>query len=157
MEWLHHIWGLKTVAFLDAWTFEHFLCGISLGSLVCTHHRKVFQNLYPPAGADALFAEKADNIRTRCNLMLVLLVAFSWETLEHYLETGLAGQVVAHWLQGVEFWGNRLVADPLMLVLGCLTAARFPALVWPARVLTLAWLVLHIFFFPHSMHLHALL
>ena len=87
----------------------------------------------------------------------VLFLAYAWETFEHYLEVGLAGTAVEYWFQGVEFWPNRLIFDPLMLIIGYLIAKRYPKLVWPARVLSLAWLLIHIFIFPHSMYLHELL
>ena len=31
LEW---IWGLKTVAMFDVWTFEHILSGVSVGQAV---------------------------------------------------------------------------------------------------------------------------
>ena len=86
----------------------------------------------------------------------VLFLAYLWETLEHYLEEGLAGAAVEYWFQGVEFWPNRFVSDPLMLVLGYWIAVRRPHLVVWARVASVAWLVVHIFVFPHSMYLHEL-
>ena len=87
----------------------------------------------------------------------VLCLGFAWETLEHYLETGLAGPAVQYWFQGVEFWPNRLIADPLMLVLGYVIAKRHPRLVLPARIASLTWLLVHIFVFPHSMVLQRFL
>jgi len=88
------------------------------------------------------------------DLMGVLFLAYVWETVEHYLELGLAGAKVEYWFQGSEFWANRIISDPLMLVLGYLIAKRYPKLVNPARVLSLLWIIVHIFFFPHSMWLH---
>ncbi|MHC4600847.1 MAG: hypothetical protein ACYS47_17790 [Planctomycetota bacterium] len=148
------VWGLKTVAVCDAWTFEHFVAGVSIGSVVCKHHKRIFDDVFVPTEAAAYDLEKTTALRNRCNLVLLLLVAYSWETLEHYLEAGLAGRLVEDWFQGVEFWGNRMIADPLMLVLGCLSANRIPWLVWPARCVTALWLFFHIVVFPHSMHLH---
>jgi hypothetical protein len=87
----------------------------------------------------------------------VLFVAYIWETLEHYLETGLAGERVVYWFQGVEFWPNRLISDPLMLILGYMLAKRFPVIIWPARALSLIWLLVHVFIFPHSMYLQEFL
>jgi len=84
-------------------------------------------------------------------------LAYFWETIEHYLETGLAGPAVEHWLQGVEMWGNRIITDPLMLVIGYLIAKKWNRLVLPARILSVVWLFVHIFIFPHSMYLHDLL
>jgi hypothetical protein len=85
-----------------------------------------------------------------------LFLAFLWEAVEHYLEAGLLGGRVEYWFQGVEFWANRIIADPLVLVLGYLFAKKYPITVWPARVLSLVWLFVHIFVFSHSMYLQYL-
>jgi hypothetical protein len=87
----------------------------------------------------------------------VLWIAFMWEAVEHYLETGLLGFKVEYWFQGVEFWGNRLLADPLLLLFGYWIAKRYPKYVLPARILSAIWLVVHIFLFPDSMYLQRVL
>ena len=89
-------------------------------------------------------------------MMGVLFLAYGWETIEHYLEVGTAGVWLENWFQGVEFWPNRIIADPLMLVLGYMIAKKYPQLVIPARVFSIAWLLTHLFIFPHSMYLHEL-
>ena len=143
------LWGLKTIAFLDVWTLEHILSGISVGSLVKKKHKK---SLLPH-----IFEKKQDAILKYADIMVVLLVAFAWEALEHYLEMGIAGDRVAYWFQGVEHWSNRLISDPLMLVLGYMIAKKYPKVVLPARIFSIIWLVVHVFIFPHSMYLHELL
>lgn len=125
------IFGNKVTAVLDVWTVEHVLSGMSCGHLVRTHVPR-----------DAI--------------LLLLLGAFAWECLEHYLETGLCGAAVAAWFHGVEFWLNRCVADPAAILCGFWIIRKCPALAWPARVLSLAWLAGHIVFMPHSMYLHEL-
>ena len=140
------IWGLKTVAIFDVWTFEHFLSGISIGSLAVRCNMKIFKN--------KLNLDSQD-IKTRYfDFIFVLLVAYSWETVEHYLESGLTGDVVAYWFQGVEFWANRILSDPIIMVVGYYIAMANPALVTPARIVSLIWLLVHVFIFPHSMYLH---
>ncbi|MEM7105565.1 MAG: hypothetical protein AAF502_20675 [Bacteroidota bacterium] len=140
------IWGWKTVAIFDVWTIEHILSGLSIGSLVTIRNSKVFKE---KLGIDA------KQINTNYfDLIGVLFLAFAWETLEHYLEIGLAGEVVQYWFQGVEFWANRLISDPLMLVLGYYIVKHYTWMVTPARILSLIWLIVHIFVFPHSMYLH---
>jgi len=140
------IWGLKTVAAIDIWTLEHFLSGISLGMMVITFHSKIFLKQ---------FNLKKEEINTGYfDILAVLLLAYIWEVIEHYLELGLAGVRVEHWLQGVEFWMNRLICDPLVTVAGYYLARSYPILVSPARVLSLIWLLVHVFVFPHSMYLH---
>lgn len=39
------IWGLKTIAMFDVWTFEHILSGLSVGSAVRDHNKKHFHKL----------------------------------------------------------------------------------------------------------------
>jgi hypothetical protein len=143
---LEIIWGLKTVAMLDVWAIEHFLSGISVGHAVKKKNHKLFKLHFG--------IEKQNIITKYFDVIGVLFLAYLWETIEHYLETGLAGQTVQYWFQGVEFWPNRLIFDPLMLVLGYLVAKKYPRLVVPARIFSLAWLIVHIFIFPHSMWLH---
>jgi hypothetical protein len=38
-----------------------------------------------------------------------------------------------------------------------LIAKRYPQIIWPARALSLCWLFVHIFVFPHSMYLQQFL
>lgn len=154
LEWL---WGVKTVAIFDVWSFEHILSGLSVGDTVKRHTRKHLNNIFKDLGAkkDSKHHHKHKSI-IRLDLIGVLFLAYIWEAIEHYLESGVAGNTVAYWFQGVEFWPNRLISDPLMLVLGYYIAKKYPVLVWPARGLSLIWLLVHIFVFPHSMYLHQL-
>ena len=143
------IWGLKTVAIFDVWTFEHFLSGMSIGALAISTNLKVFENK---------IKINTQNINTSYfDLIFVLLMAFAWEALEHYLEIGLLGLKVEYWFQGVEFWANRIFSDPLVTVFGYYVAKKNMYLVTPARLISLIWLLVHIFVFPHSMYLHEIL
>ncbi len=143
---LEIIWGLKTHAIFDVWTIEHLLSGLSVGHAVKKNNHKVFKKKFG--------LEKHHITSRHFDLVGVLFLAYIWETIEHYLETGVAGEVVANWFQGVEFWPNRIISDPLMLVFGYLIAKKYPKLVIPARILSVIWLIVHIFIFPHSMWLH---
>jgi hypothetical protein len=145
---LEFIWGVKTAALMDVWTIEHLLSGLSVGHAVKDSNYKIFKR--------KLGLEKQDILTKHFDIMGVLFLAYLWETIEHYLETGVAGEVVQYWFQGVEFWPNRIIFDPLMLVLGYLIAKKYPKLVNPARVCSLVWLLVHVFYFPHSMYLHEL-
>ena len=147
IEVLDAIWGVKTVAMLDVWSFDHLISGTSIGNSVKKENHRHFSKHYP----GIQFKQRTI---IRFDLILVLFLAYLWETIEHYLEEGLLGEVVAYWFQGVEFLPNRFIADPLLLVLGYYLACKFPKLVIPARVLSAIWLFVHIFVFPHSMYLH---
>lgn len=135
-------WGHKTDAFLDVWSIEHLVMGISIGSMCLILKRFNFFKC-----SDSEFLNK---------VIIVLLVSFAWETLEHYLETGLAGVTVQEWFAGVEHWSNRLISDHLMVILGLMIYTVYPILLWPARAFSVIWLFVHIFIFPHSMYLHEL-
>ena len=142
------IWGLKTIAIMDVWTIEHVLSGLSIGHAVRKNNHKIFKKKFG--------LEKHHIVTKHFDVMGVLFLAYLWETIEHYLEVGVAGEVVQYWFQGVEYWPNRVIFDPLMLVLGHLIATKYPQLVNPARIISLVWLIVHIFAFPHSMYLHEL-
>lgn len=149
------LWGLKTHALFDVWSVEHVLSGFSVGWAAYEYNRGRIGELLN--GIEARIpTEKMRKVLGNYDVIVVLMLAYWWETLEHYLEAGLAGGAVAYWFQGVEFWGNRLITDPVMMILGYMIARRFPGTVWPARFLSLIWLVVHIFVFPHSMYLQQL-
>jgi len=143
------IWGLKTVAIFDFWTFEHLLSGISIGTIAIRCNRKIFKKQF--------HIDKDDIKINFFHIILVLFTAYLWETVEHYLEIGIAGYTVEYWFQGVEYWANRIIADPLAMIVGYYIAKTQPNLVNPARFMSILWLFFHIFVFPHSMYLHELL
>jgi hypothetical protein len=78
----------------------------------------------------------------------VAFLGYFWEMIEHYLEEGLLGWRTQEWFRGVEFWGNRVIADPLLLIVGYLLVRRYPSLAWPARVCLAVWFVIHVFVMP---------
>lgn len=131
--------GDKTLAIFDVWSLEHFISGICIGALIPLLYRP--KNLLI-------------NIPLQHYILWVLCITFGWEVMEHYLETGLAGDAVAHWFQGVEHPLNRMVSDPLLMVLGSLILRTKPYISWPARAISFIWLFTHIFVFKHSMVLH---
>lgn len=143
---LELIWWLKTESLMDVWTIEHVLSWISVWFFVMSSNYKVFEK-------KIWFDHKKINTRY-FDLVGVLLFAFLWETIEHYLEIWLAWESVMFWFQGVEHWGNRIIFDPLMLIFWYLLARKYKKIVAPARFLSLIWLLVHIFLFPHSMYLH---
>ncbi len=102
-----------------------------------------------------LFAPAALN--TRVALIWCLAASSAWEIVEIYLELGLLGAPVRDWFAGVEHWANRLITDQALFCAGFLVATRLPVLVIPAKILSVGWLALHIFWLPHSMYLHEVL
>lgn len=137
------IWGLKTEATFDVWSIEHIIMGISIACFTAWLTQKII-------GQENV----SETLQRRLSLILTLLIAYMWETLEHYLETGLAGQAVAYWLQGVEHWSNRLICDNLMVLLGWWIYNQKKPIIWFARTFSLIWLFVHILIFPHGMYIH---
>ena len=135
------LWGEKTVSWFDVWSIEHFFAGVSIGALVHFWHRDRINS---------------QNQKYIC-LIFVLFLAYFWETVEFYLESGATGIFgITDWFQGTELWANRLITDPAIVLLGHFAGTRFPQIVWPARVFCGSWILVHIFIFPHSMYLHHL-
>ncbi|MBO6281232.1 MAG: hypothetical protein J6N49_01735 [Alphaproteobacteria bacterium] len=137
------IWGLKTEAAFDVWSVEHLVMGVSVGWFSMYLANKII-------GDEKI----SDKLKLRISFIITLLVAYMWETLEHYLEVGLAGHAVEYWLQGVEHWSNRLIFDNLMVMSGWWIYQQQNKMVWFARVFSVIWLFVHIVIFPHSMYLH---
>jgi hypothetical protein len=147
------LWGYKTVALFDAWSIEHILSGISIGTAVTINNKKHFKNIFKEF-TNLIHHNNKSVIHF--DIIGVLFLAYFWESIEHYLELGLAGTTIEYWFQGVEMWANRLITDPLMLVIGYYIAKQFPWLIWYARFLSIIWIFIHIFIFPHSMYLHTI-
>lgn len=134
--------GYKTEAILDLWSIEHFVSGICLSSLALV----VAKNL--------LDQDKITTNVKKLYFILICLIAYLWESCEHYLEVGATDNYfITYWFQGVEHWSNRLVADPLLVLLGSYLALANVAALSLARFFSITWLVIHIFIFPHSMFL----
>jgi len=144
------LWGLKTIAAFDVWSIEHILSGLSVGHSVKKNNVKHTKRLNPNVSS-------LNKTVMRYELLVVLFIAYLWETIEHYLEQGLGGAWLEYWFQGTEMWANRLITDPLMLVVGYYFIKKYPFLVIPARILSVLWIAVHLIAFPHSMYLHSLL
>ena len=139
------LWGIKTEAAFDVWSIEHIIMGISVAWLAQIIVNKI-------VGQEQV----SETLKKRISFFITLMIAYMWETLEHYLETGLAGQTVEYWLQGVEHWSNRLISDNLMVLTGWYIYQQQNKMLAFARVFSAIWLIVHIFVFPHSMYLHEL-
>ncbi|RAP31492.1 hypothetical protein DID76_02680 [Candidatus Marinamargulisbacteria bacterium SCGC AG-414-C22] len=145
---LEIIWGIKTKAMLDVWSIEHILSGMSIGYFVSKFNTKLWIK-HGLSTMPTIFKKYAD-------VIAILFLAFTWETFEHYIEIGLCGEWLKYWFQGVEFWPNRLIFDPLCMWLGYVFITRYTRYILVARVASFVWLFIHLFIFPHSMYLHEL-
>src|SRR5690349_3208542 len=115
------IFGPKTDAWLDVWSLEHFVSGMAISTLCAVL-------------ADRLFLRGLQDIptvaKTRGYMITILLVEYMWEVVEFYMEAGYTHvAAITYWFQGVEFWGNRLVADPLITWAGGIIGLHHPKLV----------------------------
>ncbi len=82
LDWL---WGFKTAAMLDVWTFEHILSGLSVGSAVKKNNQRHISEI-------SLKVFSSHRTYIRFDIIGVLFLAYLWETIEHYLETGWGGK-----------------------------------------------------------------
>ena len=125
--------GHKTKALFDLWSICHFFTGIAIGGVIEKSLGKKFV------------------INGKTSLFFILILAYSWELLEFILESGGAGADIAYWFHGREYYLNRLLCDPLLVLVGYVTGQKFPLLTWPVRVLLVGWLWLFTIILPHSM------
>lgn len=140
------LWGWKTEAWFDVWSIEHLMMGIGLAEIAPLIRRALLRG-----------ETVSEAAARRLDFAFVLCCCFVWELLEHYLEAGAGPAAVTAWFQGVEFWGNRLVTDTAMVLLGAALCQKWRLIQIPARLFSITWLYVHIFVFPHSMYLHELL
>ncbi len=142
MEFIGH----KGAALLDLWSVSHFLFGVALGGVPLLL-AQALTGVATPAGAP-----RPTRSHSALSLSLItLLLAFAWEALEYTLEAGSGGEALRDWLQGHEHWLNRLISDPLLVLLGFRLALWRPDMVWPARAMLLIWAFVFVFVFEHSM------
>lgn len=143
------IFWSKSTSWFDIWSIEHFVAWMSFWVLTMGIHSHIYKKkkwFHP------------EEIVTRYfDIILILCIAYFWETLEHYLELWILGEAVKHWFYGVEFIWNRMITDPVLMVLGYLFIRKYNNLVWFARFFSVIWLTVHIFVFPHSMYLQEIL
>lgn len=153
----HDIW-------LDRWSLFHILLGVVVGfGVQNTNYKKVLDlhklmanefiaTMSPHIKKLPKKIRKHINLRVmtqplrhRFDIHSVLMVAFFREALEMYLEQWLIIPGFVQLIPGQEHWINRLILDPIMLVLGYRIARAFPKLFRPAVTgcaFLFAWLVL---------------
>ena len=146
----------KTEALFDVRSIDHFITGISVWALAIWWINKIFKK-YKLKSELEWMNEWFPVYKFILASFVVLFLAYAWETLEHYLEVGIAGERLKYWFQWVEYWPNRLIFDPLLVYLWFVVASKYPKVVLPARIFTTTWLLLHLLVFPNSMYLQYLI
>ncbi|NQT50213.1 UbiA family prenyltransferase [Candidatus Kuenenbacteria bacterium] len=107
----------REAVMLDMWSIEHFLWGVVvLASL---------KRFFPKLSVMKL-------------LSITLAIAYGWELVEYLLELGVFGEGVSAWKVGHEHWSNRLIGDPLLVLLGGYVQVRWQS-AWKWAVLP--WMV----------------
>lgn len=125
--------GYKNYAVLDLWSVQHFIFGIFFGSIL--NFFKLFSELN-------MFKK----------FLFFVFIAFAWEIIELTMEAGLFGEVVANWKAGYEFWANRLIADPLLVVSGGMIGKTYKNIWKFFLVPVFLWFLLNICF-PNCMYI----
>lgn len=92
------VFGDQRVSLFDLWSIQHFLAGVLIGSLLITPKYKRTKNW-------------------QIMLPLTIFLAFAWEAVELYIESGGVEALKSFWNQR-EHWSNRLVSDPLLVIGG---------------------------------------
>lgn len=132
---------------LDIWSLVHILTGVGiwrcikhvniehLQSLQNDIYGRIITKIEPIMPSEIQRIADMNELREapelHFDMAFVLWAAYFREAVEHYLE-------YVPWFQqvvpGHELWFNRLILDPLMLVIGYLIAYFFPKLVIPAML-----------------------
>lgn len=131
------LFGIKTSALLDYWTIIHVLSGIILGFIIIK-----ISNKY--------------KIKNRLNFLIIslLLIAYTWEIIELFAELGIYGLPIQQWFYGIELPLNRLIIDPLSLLIGGLIISKnnnYKIFLF-ATIISLTWLLTHIFLFRTAVY-----
>lgn len=131
------IFGDRSEALFDLWSLQHCLSGVILGTFFFTY--------------EPLLKRRKGEF-----YIYVLYVALCWEAVEYAMELGWFGQGIATWKGSIEYWGNRLIGDPLMVTLGAFIALRFEKSWRLVFVPAALWLLINVAA-PHSMYVQRLL
>ena len=132
------IFGIKTISLIDYWTIIHILSGIIIGFLLLKLQKE----------------ENANNKIIISNIIAILSLAFAWEIIEYLGEIGVFGNIIKTWLYGIEYLPNRLIIDPLSILLGFFIVLKKPKVFTPATVLCSIWVIIHIFLFKSAVYLN---
>jgi hypothetical protein len=139
---IDHLWGSKTDAMFDLWSLQHIVTGMAIAPMMVDGFGNRIKQIFS-LGKERIFRF--------ADILGVLFFAYLWEAIEFYMEIGAFGSGVAHWYRGMEFWPNRFIADPLLLVAGYLVARKHPNIFYPAITLSATWITVAIvgrIFFP---------
>jgi len=131
------VFGIKTISLFDFWVIAHILSGIIIGYLI--------------------LISKGNKLSNKRIIISILIIAYLWEITEYFAEIGLFGIPLMKWFYGVEFLPNRLLIDPLLILLGYFIVKRYPKTLIPSVIVYSIWILIHIFIFPDTTYLNRIL
>jgi len=143
----HHVFGNKTAAFFDIWSFEHFFSGANFAIYMPLITAKIKR-----------FREDKTN-KFLFDFLFVLIIELLWEIFEHYVEAGDIIPAWTYWFQGVEAFSNRMFSDPVVTMSGFVFMSYFrniPLQIF-CSIFSVTWLYFHIFVFDHCMYLQEII
>lgn len=117
------LFGNKQNALFDLWSIQHLLSSVCVGFIILYFTRTIDLIVYT---------------------LLLLMIALGWELIELFAELGIFGNGLAVWFVGVEFWSNRLISDPFLVIVGGLLVFYQRKLIKPAVLIASIWLVINI-------------
>ncbi len=122
------LWGVKDVALFDVWCLQHLLSGFILGFLV--GKLKKIPTISP------------------AHVIGLIVFAYTWEAIEYNLETSSIDNLRV-FIGGIEYRWNRILVDPLFMVIGFYLSFVLPLSKTKRYTLVVFWLsfaLIHIYF-----------
>lgn len=120
------LFGHKTKAMFDLWSFQHILAGIVFGRIVCL-----------------LVEDRKEYPRDRTVYLAMFFLTIFWEWTETLMETGSFGIGIFKWKDGVEHWTNRFIADPALVLFGMYLFRKYRKYFWSALAISSLWLFIN--------------
>lgn len=130
------LFGERSNAIFDLWSLQHCMSGVILGALITTIKPSLKKRRI------VFFA-------------YILTVAYLWELLELTMELGWFGHSIASWKGGFEHWGNRLMGDPVMVLIGGFISLKLTKVWRWISIPAILWAIVNVAA-PHSMYIQRL-
>lgn len=135
----------EIVKMYDIWSIQHFFFWVFIWAIVSFYNKKHVNKLLKVLNHPEVAVE---NI-TRQNifyfdLLAILLIAYVWETFEHYIDVWYWWLAVQSLVQH-ETFSNRFLWDPSVLVLWYFLSVRYKYLKYFALWFTWIFLFFHLF------------
>lgn len=131
----------------DIWSIQHFFFWVFIWAFVSFYNRKHVNKLLKVLNHPEVAVE---NISRKnifyFDLIAILLIAFVWESFEHYMDIWYWWEYIQSFVQH-ETFSNRFLWDPSVLVLWYFLSVKYKYLKYFALAFTAIFLFIHIFVF----------